>query len=530
MASIKKTDFKCPKCGQNFTYEELFSHNDEVFRNFINSEIDTKVKEFKINLKKEMDDEFEIKQLQLRENYFNETNKLQVEIDSWKNQLKIIEQTKQSEIEKKEVEIKAKLANEYAVKFQKIELSKKDLEWRLSNANNNLSSAQKDYEVKIEEVKLLKNTETQKLISEAETRIVKEYSSKMQEIELSKKDLQSKLDSVNQSFESFKSEQEKNIAIQVLNAKNEMVENNKAKVGELEKKIQELQIINLELDNRIKIQNADTNVKVSQIELEFKNILEQEKNKYDAHIKELEIMNAQNRIINSKVKGENFEQEAEGELRKAFGYSDVISKITTGENKADYLMVVKNHENVEMGRIVYELKNAKWSDAWEKKLSEDMAREGSKYGILVASSFNDKYKEVPFVKSTEYKNIWISDHLSFIFVGQILKKLIEVEFDYKTKMKNLETIENEELLKEYERKIGSLKKFMIENLPIIVSSLKKQYDDLERVSKSLVTNSKMVTKSLEIIKTQIEKKFIKELELITSIEFRDKHNGLESPE
>ena len=73
-------------------------------------------------------------------------------------------------------------------------------------------------------------------------------------------------------------------------------------------------------------------------------------------IVELEKANLLNKVIQNKTKGENFEHEVEGELRKVF-FEDIISKITSQQKKADYLQIVREN-NLEIGRIVYEVKNA----------------------------------------------------------------------------------------------------------------------------------------------------------------------------
>ncbi|KAF5274349.1 hypothetical protein FQR65_LT17020 [Abscondita terminalis] len=73
-------------------------------------------------------------------------------------------------------------------------------------------------------------------------------------------------------------------------------------------------------------------------------------------IHDLELANQQNKIIQNKTKGENFEHEVEEILRKTF-MDDVIEKITDKDQKADYLHIIRKN-NVEIGRIVYEVKNA----------------------------------------------------------------------------------------------------------------------------------------------------------------------------
>jgi len=123
----------------------------------------------------------------------------------------------------------------------------------------------------------------------------------------------------------------------------------------METKNSEIQLLNQKIetlksgyDNEVK-----TALQAKELELNEK-IHQLEKEKADLILK-----NNENRIINNKIKGENFEHEVEGELRKAFGSSDdMIEKITVADKKADYLQIVRNSQREELGRIVYEVKNA----------------------------------------------------------------------------------------------------------------------------------------------------------------------------
>jgi len=123
----------------------------------------------------------------------------------------------------------------------------------------------------------------------------------------------------------------------------------------MEIKNSEIQLLNQKIetlksgyDNEVK-----TALQAKELELNEK-IHQLEKEKADLILK-----NNENRIINNKIKGENFEHEVEGELRKAFGSSDdMIEKITVADKKADYLQIVRNSQRKELGRIVYEVKNA----------------------------------------------------------------------------------------------------------------------------------------------------------------------------
>lgn len=67
--------------------------------------------------------------------------------------------------------------------------------------------------------------------------------------------------------------------------------------------------------------------------------------------------------VNSKKKGELFEQYIFEELNRVFDNKDKISKITQAGRKADFLQEVLTESNKVAGRIIYEAKDTeKWDN------------------------------------------------------------------------------------------------------------------------------------------------------------------------
>ncbi|ASZ09203.1 DUF2130 domain-containing protein [Mesoplasma chauliocola] len=273
---------------------------------------------------------------------------------------------------------------------------------------------------------------------------------------------------------------------------------------------QELNTLKLELNNK---KNELENL-TKQKELEFEVISSKLTNDYEKRIAELVQANREFKIINSKRKGENFEHEVYEDLVKAFSLFDVIEKITTGEKKADYLQTIKNYKREEIGKIVYEVKNAEWSNTWVPKLSTDAASNNTKYGILIATSFNDKYPGLPFVKSEEYENIWITDSESFIFVGQIVRRLIEFENEYNQKIKTFTDNSNNDLLIELEKQKEQLNEYWTIQFPTAYKKMQKELEDLDKVADSLERNSSRIKKSISVINQQFFNKVQKGLSKI----------------
>lgn len=202
-----------------------------------------------------------------------------------------------------------------------------------------------------------------------------------------------------------------------------------------EKKIMELESVKKEFETNLALEKAKVEKQLKDEVFKQIEILRQQKDSEINELREqntqLTIANEKNKVIQNKTKGENFEHEVEAELRKVFDM-DIIEKITTRDQKADYLQIVQQN-NQEIGRIVYEVKNAEWKPTWEKKLLEDTVAQKGKYGILIATSFNEKYRGIPFKVSDVAPNIFLTDPDSFVFVSQIIKKLIQKEYEFESK-------------------------------------------------------------------------------------------------
>jgi hypothetical protein len=188
---------------------------------------------------------------------------------------------------------------------------------------------------------------------------------------------------------------------------------------DLEKKQNEIESIKNQLELQFQ---KDLNEQERKLNSDFK-IVEAELN---AQIQELKLANSANRLMNNKVKGENWEHEVESSLRKlALANGDEIEKITQAGNKADFRQIVKN-DSVEVAKIIYECKNAEWKETWEPKLSQDMINEKAQYAILVATSTEEKF-QTPFLVSSKNKNIFITGAESFELISVIVRKIAMIE-------------------------------------------------------------------------------------------------------
>lgn len=207
------------------------------------------------------------------------------------------------------------------------------------------------------------------------------------------------------------------------------------------------------------------------------------------------------KIIQNKVRGENFEYEIEKELRKTFA-QDNIKKITIKNQKADYLQEIKQNNKI-IGKIIYEIKNAEWKNDWEKKLSQDMSIQGSKYGILVATSFTSHFKGIPFKVSDENPNIYLTNEDSFYFVGHILRNLIKIEYKFElfkndnsiqdkkiifNKWKDLEFPKVNKIFEDNFKKMNDIELYIIKKIADLKKSREKILDNWINIIKNFIEN------------------------------------------
>ncbi|PPE05479.1 DUF2130 domain-containing protein [Williamsoniiplasma lucivorax] len=450
---MKNTNFKCPKCGQEFSLDELFDHNKEQFNEFINHQVQLKMAD---EIAKE-------KAIILREQDAIQT--------------------------KQKADLEASF-NQKQLEFAKI----------IEQLKNQLESIEKNKDLEKQNELIAQKMKIEELNHQEKTRLSLEASKTIEQ-------LKNQVESIAKNLD--------------LEKQNELIVQ-KMKIEELnqqEKTRLSLEMVKLQDKiNQVEFQKtADIEHQVLLKEKEMQQIIEKQQNE----INELNLKNSQFKIIHSKAKGENFENEVESELRKGFGYFDSIQKINDSIDgvKADFLQIVKNANNETMGKIVYEVKNAEWKDSWVGKLAIDTANQQAKYGILIATSFNDKYKgDLSFIKSEEYANIWITDPNSFVFVGQVIRKLIEMENKFETERKKMASaFEDNGIQKLYEKQQEEIRKFMEVKLPSIWKKFKKQFDDLENVQKALGRSAETIGKSKDILEKNIKTQIIGFLEKISGI-------------
>lgn len=479
----KEITFVCPRCEQTFTMEELIKHNNQALMDYINAQADESLSKKEAELVKKTKDEiakdYANKEKDIKAEYDKKINGITAKLTGENSDLKLEQEKAEAKLRQEIRDWSNKYSNLDESVQQKLELQKQQLSNEYASTTNADKNTIKELTSKIESIKKEMQTEKSSALQAKELELSKEFN----------KEINKKSDEIND----FK----------------ETIANLNSTIKDLQNKI----------SNKDKEFEAEKTTSLQAKELELSKVHQLEVNKLKDEINDLKIENNKNRVMNNKTKGENFEHEVEGELRKTFSFNlpDEIQKANEVNNgrKADYIQIVKNVNKKPIGKIVYEVKNAAWSDAWIPKLASECADNKTKYGILIAATFNEKYHEVPFVQSDEYENIFITDPFNFIFVAQLLRKIIILENEMTEREKIYNSQNKDEIFKEYEKKINAVKKFMVNDLPKYQKAFNTQMKKLVKVKKSLTTNAGTMEKAIDALKEKTETMIFQELSKIT---------------
>ncbi len=115
---------------------------------------------------------------------------------------------------------------------------------------------------------------------------------------------------------------------------------------------------------------------------------ESAKNLQDA-LKQVEELKAQMQRGSQQAQGESLELELEESLKREFPV-DGIEEVKKGQRGADILQRVVDKRGHDCGTILWESKNAQWSNQWIGKLKEDQRQAKAHIAVLVVTDPPDK--------------------------------------------------------------------------------------------------------------------------------------------
>ena len=94
-----------------------------------------------------------------------------------------------------------------------------------------------------------------------------------------------------------------------------------------------------------------------------------------------------------QIQGEALEQLVERDLKEECRFDEVES-IKTGARGADIRQVIINSRGERSGIILWEIKNARWQEAWIEKFKEDIAAEKASVGVIVVQDLPEKFGDL----------------------------------------------------------------------------------------------------------------------------------------
>lgn len=159
-----------------------------------------------------------------------------------------------------------------------------------------------------------------------------------------------------------------------------------------------------ELEMKKKIADEEEKIRADarKIMIEEHELKDREKdNKLSEALKQIDALKTKIQQGSQQSQGETLELALEELLRREFG-SDIISEVKKGQRGADILQVVIDKKGVDCGTILWESKNAQWSNQWVDKLKEDQRQARAHLAVLVVTD------PPPGLETFKYREgVWI---------------------------------------------------------------------------------------------------------------------------
>lgn len=340
-----------------------------------------------------------------------------------------------------------------------------------------------------------------------------------------------------ESFEitqAFKHEIEEELKTKIEEKANIENENLKKELDEARQKQEEFRVQELKLrEKNRKVEEREKN-----LELEFQRKMDEERNliiektlsqaseehnlKDQEKDKKLQDALRMNEELKKKLEqgsqqtqGEVLELEIEEVLRKEFP-NDEIKEVAKGVRGADIIQKVKDKMGKACGLILWESKNAKWSETWIPKLKEDQRQAKADIAVLVSVNLPEE------IKSFAYKGgTWVCSRATFAALASALR--INLYQVFTTKQSAVGKNEKMEIL--YEYLSGVEFRHRVEG---IVEAFSEMQEDIEREKRWFTSKWAKQEKSLRKVMDQthgmygeLESMMGKSLAPIKSLELED---------
>lgn len=116
-----------------------------------------------------------------------------------------------------------------------------------------------------------------------------------------------------------------------------------------------------------------------------------------------------------QTQGEVVELEIEDILKKEFP-NDEIKDVPKGVKGADIIQIVNDKMGSKNGIIIWESKNAKWSEGWIQKLKDDKRLAKADVAVLVSENLPEDIKNFSY-----RKGVWVTGRKTFVALAQSLR-------------------------------------------------------------------------------------------------------------
>lgn len=141
----------------------------------------------------------------------------------------------------------------------------------------------------------------------------------------------------------------------------------------------------LEMKKKLADEEAKIRDEARKKAMEEHDLKDREKDQnYAVALKQIEELKTKLQQGSQQAQGESLELALEEQLKREFPM-DVIEEVKKGQRGADILQRVVDKKGRECGMILWESKNAKWSDTWAPKLREDQRQAKAHLSILVVT-------------------------------------------------------------------------------------------------------------------------------------------------
>lgn len=158
-------------------------------------------------------------------------------------------------------------------------------------------------------------------------------------------------------------------------------------------------------------------------------------------MKQVEELKAKIQQGSQQAQGESLELALEEALRREFPV-DVIEEVKKGQRGADILQRVIDKKGRDCGMILWESKNAQWSNLWIAKLKEDQRQAKAHLAVLVVTDPPEKLETFQFTDG-----VWVVVRTMAIPLALALRfNLVNINFE---KLANVGKSEKMEVLYQY---------------------------------------------------------------------------------